>query len=397
MTAALTALPPSAPRPAPRGPAPEQGDFARVLEQQVSAADRRDAPGRRDRAGERTDASGTRDRATAPVDDRAPAAGPAGDAVDDTAAADVPTDGTATAATSATAVGPAVVPSAATALPAQLLGATEVLVAAPVATDTAASAPAGPVATQTAVATLPGAAPAALAAPPTPVVAAPAVPTAPAAAPGPTTAPELPPVLTDAEPTTPSTAPDRTAAPVATTSASTTSAAPAPTAVPVAATPVAPAATAAPTVPAPAPAPTHTSTPLPIADQLGARLTALTGPGGLSHGRHVLTVPIDPENLGPVRIVAHIGPESVRVELVGATDASREALRGALADLRRDLAASGLTVEVGADDGRPDGSQPGGRDAVPWQQAHGPAVAEPVAPVPVAPDRPPSRGIDLLA
>ena len=87
---------------------------------------------------------------------------------------------------------------------------------------------------------------------------------------------------------------------------------------------------------------------MPLAEQLGARLTALTGPGGLSHGRHVLTVPIDPENLGPVRIVAHIGPESVRVELVGATDASREALRGSLADLRRDLAASGLTVDVGS-------------------------------------------------
>ena len=54
----------------------------------------------------------------------------------------------------------------------------------------------------------------------------------------------------------------------------------------------------------------------PLAEQLGARLTALTGPGGLSHGRHILTVPVDPENLGPVRIVAHIsadlGPRRAR-------------------------------------------------------------------------------------
>ena len=123
---------------------------------------------------------------------------------------------------------------------------------------------------------------------------------------------------------------------------------------------------ALPTVSAPqAPAPTQAAAPAQAPDgteradrsaarpAAGARLTALTGPGGLSQGRHILTVPVDPENLGPVRIVAHISPTSVRVELVGSTDASREALKGALADLRKDLAASGLTVDVGSDS-RPD-------------------------------------------
>ncbi len=83
---------------------------------------------------------------------------------------------------------------------------------------------------------------------------------------------------------------------------------------------------------------------IPIADQLGARLRSLTG---LAAGRHVLSVPLDPEHLGPVRVVAHISADMVRVDLVGAGAASRDALRGALGDLRRDLASAGLHVEVG--------------------------------------------------
>lgn len=63
-------------------------------------------------------------------------------------------------------------------------------------------------------------------------------------------------------------------------------------------------------------------------------------------GEHVLTVHVTPEDLGPVRVQAHISADGVRIELLGATDASREALRSVLGDLRRDLAATGLDADL---------------------------------------------------
>ncbi|WP_345028476.1 flagellar hook-length control protein FliK, partial [Cellulomonas oligotrophica] len=99
--------------------------------------------------------------------------------------------------------------------------------------------------------------------------------------------------------------------------------------------------------PAPAPAPAAT-VPVPLAEQLGARLRHV---GGLDQGKHVLTVPVDPENLGPVRVVAHISGDGVRLELAGASEAAREALKGSLADLRRDLQAAGLKADVGLSGG----------------------------------------------
>ena len=63
---------------------------------------------------------------------------------------------------------------------------------------------------------------------------------------------------------------------------------------------------------------------------------------------------VDPESIGPVRVVAHIGPEGVRIELVGATAQARDALRTALPDLRRDLVAAGLPADLGLGSG--DGS-----------------------------------------
>jgi flagellar hook-length control protein FliK len=60
----------------------------------------------------------------------------------------------------------------------------------------------------------------------------------------------------------------------------------------------------------------------------------------------VLNIAVDPEHFGPVRVIAHITPDAVRIELLGATDQSREALRTSLADLRRDLAGSGLHAEL---------------------------------------------------
>lgn len=73
-------------------------------------------------------------------------------------------------------------------------------------------------------------------------------------------------------------------------------------------------------------------------------------------GTHQLTMTVNPDSLGPVTIRAHISAAGdVRVELSGATDAGRDALRTILVDLRRDLAAvmPHATLSVG---GAPDAS-----------------------------------------
>uniref|UniRef100_UPI0021D7D258 flagellar hook-length control protein FliK n=1 Tax=Cellulomonas sp. RIT-PI-Y TaxID=3035297 RepID=UPI0021D7D258 len=85
----------------------------------------------------------------------------------------------------------------------------------------------------------------------------------------------------------------------------------------------------------------------PLADQLAGKIAEqLPGLKAAGPGRHVLSLTVTPEHFGKVQVVAHIGPESVRVELVGATDAARDSLRAALPDLRRDLAQSGLSSDV---------------------------------------------------
>ncbi|KGM08303.1 hypothetical protein N869_13100, partial [Cellulomonas bogoriensis 69B4 = DSM 16987] len=85
-----------------------------------------------------------------------------------------------------------------------------------------------------------------------------------------------------------------------------------------------------------------------LIDQLGARLVGLRAAG---EGQHVMTVRVDPDTYGPVRVVAHISGDGVRIELVGAGEQAREALRAALPDLRRDLAAGGLNAELGLGSG----------------------------------------------
>jgi flagellar hook-length control protein FliK len=75
----------------------------------------------------------------------------------------------------------------------------------------------------------------------------------------------------------------------------------------------------------------------------------------------VLTLAVDPEHFGPVRVVAHISAESVRIELVGATDQAREQLKAALPDLRRDLAQAGLQ-DLGLGEGSTGGDRTGSRE-----------------------------------
>ncbi|WP_448070897.1 flagellar hook-length control protein FliK [Georgenia yuyongxinii] len=149
---------------------------------------------------------------------------------------------------------------------------------------------------------------------------------------------------------------------------------------------------------------------MPLTEQLAGPLARLRA---LPEGTHVLTVHIEPENLGPLRVTAHITGEGVRIELLGATDAAREALRLTLTDLRRDLAATGLSADLQlgqergdgrsagqaaqAGTGNPDGS---GRPAVPDRPAGEPGIPgqAPPSSIPADPTGPGRPGtLDLYA
>ncbi|MGR6967595.1 flagellar hook-length control protein FliK [Geodermatophilus sp. URMC 61] len=111
-----------------------------------------------------------------------------------------------------------------------------------------------------------------------------------------------------------------------------------------------PAPAAAPTAAAPAPAvpvapPVATAEPAtptapPVAGQVAQQVAVLRhGPDGT----HTMTLVLTPETLGPVEVQVTLSQGSVDLALRSATEAGRAALLDALPDLRRDLAAAGLT------------------------------------------------------
>lgn len=132
-------------------------------------------------------------------------------------------------------------------------------------------------------------------------------------------------------------------------------------------------------------------------------------------GTHQLTMTVNPESLGPVTVRAHISQRGeVQVELLGATDAGRDALRTIAADLRRDLAAVmpnatlSLSSAAGADAGWQDrgaqaghgdrsGGQPGdGRRQSGGDPAH-PAAAQGAArAIPTTANAASGAGLDIF-
>jgi hypothetical protein len=73
-------------------------------------------------------------------------------------------------------------------------------------------------------------------------------------------------------------------------------------------------------------------------------------------GRHVMTLKVSPEELGPLTVRAHIDGAGVRIELFAPADAGRDALRTILPELRRSLAESGLGTSLDlSDQGAPPG------------------------------------------
>jgi hypothetical protein len=120
--------------------------------------------------------------------------------------------------------------------------------------------------------------------------------------------------------------------------ASSTPAVPVTAAQPVAAVSIQPVAPAPEAAEAAAPAPAQAQAP-DMHKQLAPRITRLVTSGD---GQHQITVRVDPEEFGPVRVVANISGDDVSVVLHASNEQGREALRVAMADLRRDLEATGL-------------------------------------------------------
>lgn len=87
----------------------------------------------------------------------------------------------------------------------------------------------------------------------------------------------------------------------------------------------------------------------PLASQLSRPLLTLAHAGD---GSHSITITVAPDRLGPVTVQAVVMGDQLRVELFAPTDLARDAVRGVLAELRRDLAATGIhaTLGLSADD-----------------------------------------------
>jgi flagellar hook-length control protein FliK len=82
-------------------------------------------------------------------------------------------------------------------------------------------------------------------------------------------------------------------------------------------------------------------------------------------GVHRLTVHLNPVDFGPISVTAEVRNGEIHVQLAGATDAGREALRAALPELRQELEQSGtstLSMDAGHDRGQGATPERGGRN-----------------------------------
>ncbi|WP_346960072.1 flagellar hook-length control protein FliK [uncultured Arthrobacter sp.] len=105
--------------------------------------------------------------------------------------------------------------------------------------------------------------------------------------------------------------------------------------------------------------------PLPTPAQQPALQPQLARPlftlAGAPHGQHIMTLKVSPEDLGPLTVRAHIDGAGVRIELFAPGDTGREALRGILPELRKELADAGFGASLDVSDHS--GPAGGGRDA----------------------------------
>ena len=79
-------------------------------------------------------------------------------------------------------------------------------------------------------------------------------------------------------------------------------------------------------------------------DQMQAQLHRLKA---LGQGEHQLKLAINPETFGPVRLAVRIHADgSATLQMLAASEAAREQIKQILTDLRRDLAATGLSGQL---------------------------------------------------
>jgi flagellar hook-length control protein FliK len=135
--------------------------------------------------------------------------------------------------------------------------------------------------------------------------------------------------------------------------------------------------------------------PVPVHEQLAPRIVSLASGGD---GEHRITLRVDPDDFGPVRVVAEVRGGDVAVVLHAGTDQGRDALRACLTDLRRDLEASGLRGSLDLAGGSTGGGQhrPAAhrQQHTAWLGDGGSAPAGPAQPVAVRIAG--SAGLDLL-
>ncbi len=103
--------------------------------------------------------------------------------------------------------------------------------------------------------------------------------------------------------------------------------------------------------PASAPVPSAGPQPAPAAPQTAAALQPqLAKPlftlAGAAHGQHIMTLKVSPEDIGPLTVRAHIDAAGVRIELFAPGDAGREAVRGILPELRKELTDAGFGASL---------------------------------------------------
>ncbi|MGQ0632756.1 MAG: NlpC/P60 family protein [Sporichthyaceae bacterium] len=89
-------------------------------------------------------------------------------------------------------------------------------------------------------------------------------------------------------------------------------------------------------------APAQTPAPAATAAQLANPLFTLHRAG--VDGTHRMSVELQPDSLGPVRIEVELSGGQIDLRLAGGSEAARDALRAALPDLRRALESAGITV-----------------------------------------------------
>ncbi|MHC6219510.1 flagellar hook-length control protein FliK [Arthrobacter sp. MMS24-S77] len=91
-------------------------------------------------------------------------------------------------------------------------------------------------------------------------------------------------------------------------------------------------------------------------------------------GRHVMTLRLSPEDLGPLTVRAHIDGAGVRIELFAPGEAGREAVRSILPELRRGLGESGFGASLDlSEHNAPADAGASGSDARDRRRAESPA------------------------